>query len=237
MKRILIMVSCLLCVILCGCDQAVPNQSAIDTGGTVSSSVTETEEKVKDEEKQEVGCRLLRSKKITNGIFYRYYTMSVAFDMEHDHCIPWNWISYEDEKHNEWIDTQTFNSLFTNGAWCLRTGYYNETGQWGVTRFINFGLASAGSGYHGMGQSGCYNIEYPDGDFWLVTPDAFGVPNDHSVEITSFDETKRTVTLTFTSPEGETTEVYVNYAEECRCDENGTPLLDENGHTFLYQFD
>ena len=88
-----------------------------------------------------------------------------------------------------------------------------------------------------MGQSIGATITYNSGDYRLVTPDAFGIPNDHTVEISIFDESKQTITRTFTSPEGETTEVYINYEKRCRCNEDGVPLLDEDGNTFLYRFD
>lgn len=169
-----------------------------------------------------------------NRYFYVYYPRPLAYDGEHGSRILWEFISGEGKKHNEWIETQTFTSLFRYGDKCIRAGYLNETGQWGVTFFYYHGLYTE---YIGMGQSLGTTITYPQDETWLVAPNAFGVPNDHSVEITFFDETKQTVTLTFTSPEGETTEVYINYEKQCRCDENGTPLLNEDGNTFLYQFE
>lgn len=171
---------------------------------------------------------------LPGAMFYIYYPRDVMYSGYHGIIFPWNYVLGEDEAHNAWIDTQTFNSVFYYDDWCLRTGYYNESGQWGVTVFTMNGFEGT---YIGCGSTAGQTFSYPDGDYWLVTPNAFGVPNDHSVEITSFDETKQTVTLTFTSPEGETTEVYINYEKQCRCDENGTPLLNENGNTFLYQFE
>lgn len=158
----------------------------------------------------------------------------VFSDTEIDQFMSWEFVSGEDKQHNAWIETQTFTSLFRYKGKCIRTGYVNETGQWGVTFFYYHGLYTE---YVGMGQSWGTTITYPQDETRLVAPNAFGISNDHTVEITSFDESKQTVTLTFTSPEGETTEVYINYVKWCRCDENGTLLLDEDGNTFLYRYD
>ena len=240
MKRILIVIFCLLCIIMCGCNGSISNNSSINTEEDTQSISIESEEPAtsEDENQERATPQLLRSETIPNRIFYSYSIGNYICDQDVDYGIEWDWIlGAGDTKHNEWIDAQTFNSLFTNADWCIRTGYYNTSGQWGVTFFYHLSLSSLAISLHGQDPFSLDNIIYPDGDYWLVKPDAFGVPNDHSVEITSFDETKKTVTLTFTSPEGETTEVYINYEKQCRCDENGTPLLNEDGNTFLYQFD
>ena len=169
-----------------------------------------------------------------NHIFYVYHLAPRASDLENAQFMSWEFVSGEDEKHNEWIEMQTFTGLFRYGHDCIRTGYVNETGQWGVTFFNYHGLYTE---YVGAGQSLGTTITYPQDEAWLIFPGAFGIPNDHSVEITSFDEIKHTVTLTFLSPEGESTDVYINYVQWLRCDENGTLLTDEDGHTFLYRYD
>ena len=230
----------LLCFFVCGCNGSISNNSSINTEEDTQSISIESEEPAtsEDENQERATPQLLRSETIPNRIFYSYSIGNHIYDQDVDYYIEWDWIlGAGDTEHNEWIDAQTFNSLFTNADWCIRTGYYNTSGQWGVTFFYHLSLSSLAISLHGQDPFTLNNIRYPDGDYWLVSPDAFGVPNDHSVEITSFDETKKTVTLTFTSPEGETTEVYINYEKQCRCDENGTPLLNENGNTFLYQFE
>ena len=240
MKRILIVIFCLLCFIMCGCDTNTSDDSAIDTEVNTQSIVQETENESDTTETEIVnepkGTPSLLHNKVgfSNRYFYVYYLNPLAYDEEHASNMAWEYVAGENEKHNEWIETQTFTSLFRYGGKCIRAGYLNETGQWGVTWFVHSGLYTA---YVGMGQSIGTTITYPQDEAWLATPNAFGVPNDHSVEITSFDETKKTVTLTFTSPEGETTEVYINYVEWRRCDENGTLLLNEDGNTFFYQYE
>ena len=240
MKRILIVFFCLLCIIMCGCDTNTSDDFAIDTEVNTQSIVQETETECDTTETEIVNQPkdspdLLHNKVgFNNRYFYVYSLRPRAYDDEVSDHISWEHVAWEDEKHNEWIETQTFTSLFRYGDKCIRAGYHNEKGQWGVTFFYYHGLYTE---YIGMGQSWGTTITYPQDEAWLATPNAFGVPNDHSVEITSFDETKKTVTLTFTSPEGETTEVYINYVEWRRCDENGTLLLNEDGNTFFYQYE
>ena len=167
-------------------------------------------------------------------MFYLYSTSGYAKDSEVSNFIEWDMVCSEDKEHNEWIDQQTFNSVFRNESWCIRTGYYRESGQWTVTIFTYYGFnQEMFSVFHTSRDNLSYDMD-PYQDF---SPKYFGVPDDYSVEITSFDESKQTVTLIFTSPEGGTTEIYINYEKRCRCDEDGTLLLDENGNTFLYQFD
>ena len=208
---------------------------------TIEAVVTETDDLNDTTDAEETDSEnkytpdLLHNKAgFNNSYFYVYSLRPRAYDDELSDCISWDFVASEDKEHNEWIETQTFTSLFRYREKCIRAGYVKETGQWGIMDFYYHGLYTA---YVGMGQSIGTTITYSSGDYWLVTPDAFGIPNDHRVEITSFDESKQTVTLTFTSPEGESTEVYINYEKRCRCDEDGTPLLDEDGNTFLYQFD
>jgi hypothetical protein len=225
---------------MCGCDTNTSDDSAIDTEVNTQSIVQETETECDTTETEMVNQPkdspdLLHNKVgFNNHIFYVYHLAPRAYDSEHGQFMWWEFVAGEDERHNEWIETQTFTSLFRYGDKCIRAGYLNETGQWGVTFFNYHGLYTV---YIGMGQSWGTTITYPQDETWLAAPNAFGVPNDHSVEITSFDETKKTVTLTFTSPEGETTEVYFNYEKQCRCDENGTTLWDKNGNSFLIQYE
>ncbi len=201
---------------------------------TETENMNETTERVEENKEKFTPDLLHNPDGFNNRYFYVYYPRSRAYDNEVSSHISWEFVAGEEKEHNEWIETQTFTSLFRYRDKCIRAGYVNETGQWGVTFFYYHGLYTE---YIGMGQSLGTTITYPQDETWLVAPNAFGISNDHSVEITSFDETKQTVTLTFTSPEGETTEVYINYEKQCRCDENGTPLLNEDGNTFLYQFE
>ena len=232
----------MLYVCLCSCDEmdVVENkefsnmQSETQSEKNTTAFSEETANQKEYNNKNFTPELLHDPKGLNNRIFYVYGLAPRASDSEMDQFMSWEFVASEDKKHNEWIETQIFTSLFRYGEWCLRAGYYKETGQWGIMDFYYHGLYTA---YVGMGQSIGTTITYSSGDYWLVTPDAFGIPNDHRVEITSFDESKQTVTLTFTSPEGESTEVYINYEKRCRCDEDGTPLLDEDGNTFLYQFD
>ena len=166
--------------------------------------------------------------------FYVYNLKARIFDADLNCYMDWYYVGSPDEEHNAWIDTQVFNSLFRYGEWCIRTGYYKDTGKWTITIFTYHGLYTQ---YIGMGHSYGTTITY-DMDPHVDFPCSFfGGRDDCSVEITAFDESKHTITLTFTSPEGETTHAYINYVERLRCDENGTPLKDKNGYTFLYQFD
>ena len=208
---------------------------------TIEAVVTETDDLNDTTDAEETDSEnkytpdLLHNKVgFNNRYFYVYSLRSLAYDDELSDRISWEFVASEDKEHNEWIETQTFTSLFRYREKCIRAGYVNETGQWGVTFFYYSGLYTE---YIGMGQSAGTTITYPQDETWLAAPNAFGIPNDHSVEITSFDEDKQTVTLTFTSPEGETTEVYINYVQWYRCDENGMPLLNEDGNTFLYYFE
>ena len=209
---------------------------------TIEAVVTETDDlnDTTDTEQETVfeqteSPELLRdSKGLDNRMFYLYSTSGYAKDSEVSNFIEWDMVCSEDKEHNEWIDQQTFNSVFRNESWCIRTGYYRESGQWTVTIFTYYGFnQETFSVFHTSRDNLSYDMD-PYQDF---SPRYFGVPDDYSVEITSFDESKQTVTLIFTSPEGGTTEIYINYEKRCRCDEDGTPLLDENGNTFLYQFD
>lgn len=168
---------------------------------------------------------------LNKRMFYVYWTSAYASDMENEQSIVWDFVCGEDTGHNEWIDQQEFNSLFRYRDWCIRTGYYPESGQWTVTFFTYFGftedrISTIFSSHE--------NLTYALDPYMAMKPRFFGVPDDYSAEITSYDEDKHTVTLTFTSPEGETVDVYFNYVERCRCDENGTPLLNEYGEKFLY---
>ena len=198
------------------------------------NDTTDAEETETDSENKYTPDLLHNKVGFNNRYFYVYSLRPRAYDDEHSDCISWEYVAWEDGRHNEWIETQTFTSLFRYREKCIRAGYVKETGQWGVTFFYYHGLYTE---YVGMGQSLGTTITYPQDETWLAAPNAFGIPNDHSVEITSFDEDKQTVTLTFTSPEGDTTEVYINYVQWYRCDENGTPLLNEDGNSFLYYFE
>ena len=184
--------------------------------------------------KQEKPDLLRDSKGLDNRMFYIYRTSGYARDSEVSGIIRWDMVYAESEAHNEWIEEQTFNSVFRYDDWCIRTGYYKESGQWTVTFFEYNGFKQQMiSIFQTIGETLSY---YEDMEKAFI-PQYFGVPNDYSVEITSFDETKQTVTLTFTSPEGETIEVYITYEKQCRCDENGTALLDKNGNNFLFQYE
>lgn len=169
-----------------------------------------------------------------NRYFYVYDLNARILDADLNGYMDWQYVAGPDEDHNAWIDTQVFTSLFRYGEWCIRTGYYKDTGIWTITIFYYRGLYTE---YVGMGHSYGTTIVYDTDPPIAFTCRVFGGSDDCSVEITAFDESKHTLTLTFTSPEGETTNTYINYVERLRCDEYGIPLKDQNGSLFLYQFD
>lgn len=229
MKRFICIVGLCWFLLFTGCDRT--NLKTDETQDVETLAVMEQETAHNKREKPGLLCD---DNGLNNSMFYQYITSGYARDSEVSHVIEWDVIYDDCEEHNKWIEEQTFNSVFRYDDWCIRTGFFKESGQWKVTFFTYHGFQREMTSIFHINH---VNLTY-DGDCdGVFSPTCFGVPNDHSAEITSFDETKKTVTLTFTSPEGETTEVYINYEKQCRCDENGTPLLNENGNTFLYQFE
>lgn len=242
LKAMMAAVTLMLYVCLCSCDEIdyfggnefshVQNETQNEE---ITTDFSETIANQNEWNNENLSPELLRTPTgFNNQFFYVYHLAPRASDSENAQFMSWEFVSGEDKKHNEWIETQTFTSLFRYRDKCIRAGYVNETGQWGVTFFDYHGLYTE---YVGAGQSLGTTITYPLDETWLIFPGAFGISNDHSVEITSFDEIKHTVTLTFVSPEGETTDVYINYLQWLRCDENGTLLTDVDGNPFLYRYD